>query len=448
MATLTPPSADALRATLPDLANDIIAAIVNEVPDYARAMEGRFGEVVRFGVEIALSRFVDVLGGVAAPKSESKARDTYIRLGAGEYRAGRSLDALLAAYRVGAKIAWRRFVEAGTRAGFAPDALYDLGAAMFAYIDEISAESAAGFAEAQSDAAGESQRRRRSLVRLLVQEPPAPEETVRTAAQSASWTLPRLLAAVVTGEAEEPERLDELDGLAARLARHLGPGAVGAAVGGLAIVILPDPEGPGRRKALESALAGDLGALGPAVGWPETATSLRRAAAAFRLATQGRLGECGGAVPAGEDGDDARPGRATAKRGDGGAGQRGASASVQGGTSPTGRSSSNLVVAVEHLPALLLAAEPALAADLARSRLEPLDALAAGPRERLVETLRAWLDRPGQVQAVAGELGVHPQTVRYRLKQLRELFGDRLEDPEARFELALALRAADAVRYT
>ena len=106
-----------------------------------------------------------------------------------------------------------------------------------------------------------------------------------------------------------------------------------------------------------------------------------------------------------------------------------------------------LVVADEHLPALLLAAEPALAADLARSRLAPLDSLAAGPRERLVATLRAWLDRPGQVQAVAAALDVHPQTVRYRLKQLRELFGTRLEDPEARFELALALRAADGVRY-
>lgn len=403
MATLTPPSADALRATLPDLANDIIAAIVSEVPDYARAMEGRFGEVVRFGVEVALNRFVDVLGG-AAPKSDSQARDTYVRLGAGEYRAGRSLDSLLAAYRVGAKVSWRRFVEAGTRAGFAPDALYDLGEAMFAYIDEISAESAAGFAEAQSEAAGESQRRRRALVRLLAQEPTAAEETVRTAAQSASWTMPRLLAAVVLGESELPEHADELDGQAARLARRLGPGAVGAAVGGLAIVMLPDPEGPGRRRALEAALDGDLAALGPAVAWPEAATSLRRAAAAYRLAAQGRLGECGG--PA------------------------------------------NLVVAIEHLPALLLAAEPALAADLARSRLAPLDVLAAGPRERLEETLRAWLDRPGQVQAVAGALDVHPQTVRYRLKQLRELFGDRLEDPEARFELALALRAADGVRYT
>jgi DNA-binding PucR family transcriptional regulator len=56
--------------------------------------------------------------------------------------------------------------------------------------------------------------------------------------------------------------------------------------------------------------------------------------------------------------------------------------------------------------------------------------------------LRAWLDHPGQVTRVATELHVHPQTVRYRVAQLRELFGERLDDPDARFELALALRAA------
>src|SRR6478735_4830256 len=420
MATLSSRAADALRATLPDLANDIIPAIAAEVPDYSGAMEGRFAQGVRFGVEVALSRFVDVLAG--EPPDEGP-RHTYVRLGAGEYRSGRSLDALLAAYRVGARLAWRRFVEAGTRAGFPPDALYDLGEAMFAYIDEISAESAAGFAEAQSEAAGESQRRRRSLVRLLAQEPPAAEETLRTAAQSAGWTLPRRVAAVVVGEAEQPEATDELDNIAARLARRLGPGAVGAAVSGLAAVMLPDPDGPGRRKALESALGDDLAALGPAVSWPEAGTSLRRAAAAYRLAAQGRLDGVRGV-------EEAPP------------------TTRQDGASSSGQSASRLVVAVDHLPALLLAAEPALAADLARSRLAPLDTLGPGPRERLVETLRAWLDRPGQVQAVAAQLDVHPQTVRYRLKQLRELFGERLEDPEARFELSLALRAADGVRYT
>jgi hypothetical protein len=435
MAKLSPAAADALRAALPELADDIIAAIAAEVGDYKGAMSGRFAQGVRFGVEVALNRFVDMLAGESP--EDSGPRDTYVRLGAGEYRAGRSLDALLAAYRVGARLAWRRFVDAGTRAGFTPDALYDLGESIFAYIDEISAESAAGFAEAQSEAAGESQRRRRGLLRLLVQEPPAAEEAVRSAAQSAGWALPRLVAAVVAAEAEEPETADEIDGVAARLARRLGPGAVGGEVGGLAVVMMPDPEGPGRRKGLETALDGTVAALGPSVPWSEAATSLRRAASAFRLAAQGRLG--GAAADRAAQG---RPGAAAAV--DRSAGQDAPSPRGQSAASAPGQS---LVVADEHLPALLLAAEPALAADLARSRLAPLDGLGAGARERLVATLRAWLDRPGQVQAVAAALDVHPQTVRYRLKQLRELFGSRLEDPEARFELSLALRAADGVRY-
>ena len=42
---------------------------------------------------------------------------------------------------------------------------------------------------------------------------------------------------------------------------------------------------------------------------------------------------------------------------------------------------------------------------------------------------------------VAAELHVHPQTVRYRLARLRERLGSALDDPAARFELALALRS-------
>jgi hypothetical protein len=395
-ATLPPEAADALRPVLPGLADDIIAAISAEVPDYARPMEGRFGEVTRFAIEVALNRFVDLLVGEA--HDDASTRGTYIKLGAGEFRNGRSLDALLSAYRVGARLAWRRFVDAGTDSGLPPQALYDLGEAIFAYIDEISAESVEGYAEEQSAAAGETQRRRRRLLRLLVQDPPAEQEAIRNAAKAAVWPLPRSVAAVVIGDGANE---DESDARAAQFARRLGEGAMGAAVGGLAVVMLPDPVGPGRRRALETALAGQRAALGPAVGWPEAATSMRRAAAAYRL-------------PIGE-------------------------------ASPA---SSGVVVADDHLPALLLAAEPALASDLARTRLAPLEALAAAPRERLQATLRAWLDRPGQVQAVAGELGVHPQTVRYRLKQLRDLFGERLEDPDARFELSLALRAAAGLRYS
>ncbi len=34
---------------------------------------------------------------------------------------------------------------------------------------------------------------------------------------------------------------------------------------------------------------------------------------------------------------------------------------------------------------------------------------------------------------------MHPQTVRYRMGQLRELFGTRLEDPRTVLELTIAL---------
>ncbi|HEX5622115.1 MAG TPA: helix-turn-helix domain-containing protein [Solirubrobacteraceae bacterium] len=402
---MPPEAADLLRPTLPGLADEMIAAIAVEVPDYARAMEGTFGQMVRHGVEVALSRFMDMIADPAA--DVTRARDTYVNLGRGEFHAGRSLDALLAAYRVGARLAWRRFVESGSAAGLTPEALYSLGEAMFAYIDEISAESADGYAEEQSAAAGESQRRRRRLVRLLAQDPPAAQEAIRTAAQTAGWQLPRTMAVLVAADsgegvaAAEPGAGEPLAGeeiveaIATRLARRLGNGAVGGAAGGLGAVFVPDPDAPGRRRHIVAELDHDgapqIISLGPTVAWHDATASLRRAAAAFRLAAGGRI--------------------------------------------PRG-----LVVAEEHLATLLLTADRALAADLAASRLAPLEALGDGPRARLTETLRAWLDRPGQVQAVAAELDVHPQTVRYRLRQLRELFGTRLEDPEARFELSLALR--------
>src|SRR5215212_4367177 len=377
-----PPAAAAvLRPALPSLADEMIVAIAREVPAYARAMEGEFGQAVRVGVEIALNRFLDLL---ADPDPDAaRARRTYVELGRGEFRAGRSLDALLAAYRV------------GVAGGLDPDTIYALGGAIFAYIDELSAESAEGYAEEQTAAAGEDERRRRRLVRLLAQDPPAGQEALRTAATAARWRLPRggvaALVAATAGEGESGEAL--LDSIAARLARRLGEGAIGAEADGAALVFVPDPDAPARRRRIERAIEDEPTVLGPTVEWPRAARSARRAGDAHRLAVAGRLG----------------------------AGAR-------------------LIVADDHLAQLLLAADPGLAADLAKTRLAPLADLADGPRARLTETLAAWLDRPGQVQAVAASLGVHPQTVRYRVRQLRDLFGERLEDPDARFELALALR--------
>src|SRR4051794_41474302 len=123
----------------------MIRAIAVEVPDYARAMEGEFGRVVRLGVESALGRFVDLIEDPTG--ADGRGRATYVNLGRGEMRAGRSLDALLAAYRLGSRLAWRRFVEAGVAGGLDPDPIYALRAASFAYIDQLSAGTAQGYAQ-------------------------------------------------------------------------------------------------------------------------------------------------------------------------------------------------------------------------------------------------------------------------------------------------------------
>jgi PucR C-terminal helix-turn-helix domain len=382
---LPPELAGALRPALPDLAQEIIAAIGRDVPDYARPLEGPFGRALRVGVERALRRFVDAIEDPGA--DDGGAREIYVALGRGEMRAGRSLDALLSAYRIGARLAWERFVAAGEAAGYEPRMLYRLAGAIFDYIDGISAESVEGFAQERAAAEGERQRRRRALARLLTRDDVVLDE-VRDLARQAGWSRPALLAALVIGEATggEPD--------ADRVASRLGAGAIAVAEGALTIAWVPDAQAPGRRAQLEAALDGAPAGLGPAVAIDRAPFSLARARAAHALVLDGRV-----------DGP--------------------------------------LAVAADHLPALLLhGGDGTLAADLAASVLAPLDDLRPGARARLRTTLRAWLDHPGQVTHVAGELHVHPQTVRYRMVQLRELFGERLDDPDARFELALALRAA------
>src|SRR3954463_9971777 len=105
---LPPALATALRPALPELAQEVITAIGREVPDYARPLEGPFGRALRVGVERALGRFVEAL--VDPASDDRDTREVYVALGRGEMRAGRSLDALLSAYRLGARIAWERCV--------------------------------------------------------------------------------------------------------------------------------------------------------------------------------------------------------------------------------------------------------------------------------------------------------------------------------------------------
>jgi hypothetical protein len=377
--------AASLRPALPGLAEETIAAIGREVPDYARPLEGPFGVALSHGVQRALERFVDAIadGQVALRAGEDTRSGIYVELGRGEQRAGRSLDALLSAYRLGARLAWERFVVAAEAAGEEPRTLYALAGAIFSYIDAISAESVDGFTQEQSRSAGERARRRRALVRALVREDVDPDE-LAVLAREAEWDIPAGLAALVV----------QGDHDADRLASRLGLDVIAAVDGDHVLALVPDPGAPGRRAQLTAALPLDApAALGPEVVPGRGSVSRARATATLRLLVQGR---------------------------------------IQGGTP---------VLSDEHLMTLLLhGGDPSLAADLAAQALAPLDGLTPAARDRLVPTLRVWLDHPGRVQQIAALLDVHPQTVRYRVARLYERFGEALDDPERRFGLALALR--------
>jgi hypothetical protein len=377
--------ADVIEPELEAITEEVLATIAAEVPEYARPLEGAFGRGIRTGVGEALSQFVALIRDPDAGRDLG--REVYVALGRGELRQGRTLDSLQAAYRVGARVAWRRIARAGRRAKLDSEALSLLAEAIFAYLDELSADSVEGYAEAQSEIVELRRRRQRELVELLMRNPPAAEADVKAAEKAAGWTLPRTVAALACAEADLPQ-----------LSRRLPADALVTELDQLGCVLVPDPEGPGRLGEVERAATGLRVALGP----PAEPARLRES---WRLARAAQRALGAGALP---------PGGA--------------------------------VRVDEHLAELLLFEGRQIASRLAARRLAPLDPLTPKARARMEESALAYIRHRGNAVAMAAELHLHPQTVRYRLQRLRELLGDALDDPDARFELEIALRSTAATR--
>ncbi|MFT3866232.1 MAG: helix-turn-helix domain-containing protein [Solirubrobacterales bacterium] len=403
--------ADLIEGEVDPISTEILDSIAREVPEYARPLEGRFGRGIRRGVEEALAQFVALIRDPDAGREAG--REVYLALGRGEQRAGRTLDSLQAAYRIGARVAWRRFADACRRAGVGAEPLALLAEAVFAYIDELAADSVEGYAQAQAEVEDLRRRRRRELVALLLADPPADAADLAAAARAARWDVPAGLAALACPE----------DALA-RVARRLPPEALATAVDGEGCVLLPDPEGPGRGEALARAAAEGTVVLGPTVAPTGVAESWALAVALMRAATAGALvaSDGGQAVTAG-------------------GGRDGAAARSRRGKAGRSAKAAAPLRVDDHLASLLLFESRDLASRIADRRLAAFAELTPKARARMRETALAHLRHDGNAVAMAAAMHVHPQTARYRIARLRELLGDQLDDPDARFELQLALRA-------
>ncbi len=375
--------ADLIEPELEAVTEEILETIAREVPEYARPLEGRFGRGIRTGVGEALNQFVALIRD--PDTGRGLGREVYVALGRGELRQGRTLDSLQAAYRVGARVAWRRLSRAGRSAEIDSEVLSLLAEAIFAYIDELSADSVEGYAAARSEDEDLRRRRRNELVVLLMREPSAEAGDVRAAAEAAGWRMPRKLAALACGQ-------DDL----APISRRLPADALSTSFDELGCVLIPDPAGPGRGEEIERAAGKREAALGPVTGLEQARESWRLAKAGLRALESGAV------------------------------------------------SADGLLRSEDRLADLLLLEGRALAARIASRRLAPFEPLTANARERMRETALAFVRWGGNSVEMAAELHVHPQTVRYRVTRLRELLGDDLDDPDARFELEIALRSAAA----
>jgi hypothetical protein len=429
-----PPGADLAAAWLPpafaSLAEDITAAVMSEVEEYAQPGDEEAARAVRRVARDAVAGFAARLTGQAVSPAAGLPETGLPETGlpetglpetgspgtasaAGMFRdlgrllamEGRSLGALHAALRVGARVTWHRLQEQARQGNGDPETFTRVAETVFWYLDELTASCSAGYAEARAELAGETSELRRRLLDLLTSSQAPPAAAIASLARAAGWPLPRRVAAVA------------LSPLAGPASRPLPPGMLADLTRRDPCLLIADPDGPGRRQQLAIVLRGwltsasramppgqtapgQLAAVGPSVPLTGAGGSLRWAARALALARRGVIRAEGGA--------DGAPGIAWCE---------------------------------DHLPTLVLLADEDLAAALSRQALAPLRGLRPDQADRLALTLLAWMESADDANAAARRLHVHPQTIRYRLRQVSDLFGDALGDPDTRFQLLLALRA-------
>jgi hypothetical protein len=379
---------EVLRPELASLATEIVEEIRAKIPNYARPLDGPYGKSIRAGVQHALSLFIEQ---IADPDvSSQKCYEVHHKLGQNEMSEGRTLDDLQAAYRVGARVSWQRMMRVGKRNGLSSTVMSQLADSVFAYMDKLASVALDGYLEAKATSAGALETWRRRLLDMVMQTPPAPAAAIAELAQLIGWSVPDKASPIAvqtlpgTGHNQRKPTIDTdvLADLDGVEPRLLVPGEVTDA----------------RMAAIQAALPQCRIAVGPSVRLDAVAHALRWARKALTLAQQGVLPD-------------------------------------------------RLVIRCEqHLSTVLVHSDDRLLATLRDRLLAPLRGLTAKQRERMLETLRAWLDARGSVPDMAARLDVHPQTVRYRMRQLELSLGDLLHDPNQRFEMELVLRATPATR--
>ncbi|MCD0449355.1 helix-turn-helix domain-containing protein [Actinocorallia sp. API 0066] len=366
-----------LRGRLPEVAAEAILEVEAQVPAVVRPHDPRYAAFLGQAVRWGIGRFVELLAGGDARLEEL--HGFYRELGVMIAEEGIPQESWQSCFRVATGVAINRLTEAvGTHPGVTPTAIARVAQDVLYYLEQITGAMNEGYAGARS--ASDTLQYRRKLLDLLISDDPRPED-VHQLALDADWPVPRTIAAVALRPHPDTVALrpvipaDALPGL-----HHPEP-----------CLIIPDPAGPGHRQRHAAELRDWIAAVGPTVGVTRAAESLRWARRTLDLAAQGHLG----------------PDR--------------------------------LIHAGDHTLPIVLLHGGEMMDHLTRTLLAPVTTLRKSSRRPLMETLLRCLQCGFNATEVAVSLNLHPQSIRYRIRQLEDVFGPTIRDPERNLEYQSAL---------
>ncbi len=361
----------------------MVKQVQRSVTAYSQPLRGVFGRVLVVSCERAVRHYVDCIGDPDVPHDHWI--DFYRMRGRVEFTEGRSLEPLHDSVTVGARAAWRAMRPIVRGLGVGLDVIALAAESVFVYVDELCATTIEGYQEAEARAASAIPLRRRRLLELISQAPEGSACSIASLADGAGWRVPRAAAMVA---------LQRAPGAPAFPAHLLDATVLADLDTAEPYLLTADPDTD--LAPLKDALDGWRVAVSPVVPLADAPAALRTARRALLLNSEDAPGP--------------------------------------------------VIWCRDHLATLWLLAEDFLGAELAKQSLDPFTSLSGKQQERLSETLLAWLETRGGAPEIAQRLGVHPQTVRNRLRQLEDLFGDRLKDADDRLNMQLALRAQRLMR--
>ncbi|QKW38638.1 helix-turn-helix domain-containing protein [Actinomadura sp. NAK00032] len=373
-----------LRTELADVTSEIVAEIKQNIPEYDRP-DPSYDQTLRLCSDMLLPTFLER---VSDPGASTAQRDETCRtLGRFEAIEGRSLDHLQAAARIAFHVAWRRTAVLAEREQVPTSVVAAAVDAMLVYLEESVAQARLGYQQATGHADMRRREERRRLLHLILQRPAVVPEAIEDLAKSTGWWPLPAEATLIAVHPEAPCTRSALDTDVLTDFDSAEP-----------CLLVPGPLTADRKSMLRAALSDASCVLGLTLPLERATHSLRWARRVLSLAEEGII--------------------------------------------PDG----SLIPCQNHLMTMWLLSDPPLIEELTRRHLEPLQDVSDGQRKRLVETLAESVTTRSTAVDIGERLKIHPQTVRYRLRQLEGYLGDSLDDADTRFSLDATLRAASLYR--